>query len=95
MKALWWDNGGSAIDYKRLDEGLFQFPRSNQVSVDLSRQGDASNLCCGIWNSHMSTLRTCVIVRVTVFRFGGVFAIFPRTFYRVGSYREVVTIDGA
>ena len=36
MKVLWWDDGGLAIYYKRLEEGEFQFPRSNKVSVEIT-----------------------------------------------------------
>ena len=36
MKVLWWDDGGLAIYYKRLEQGEFQFPRSNEVSVEIS-----------------------------------------------------------
>lgn len=35
-KVLWWDQDGLAIYYKRLERGEFQFPRSNQVSFEIS-----------------------------------------------------------
>jgi transposase len=38
MKVLWWDDGGLAIYYKRLEQGEFQFPRSNKVSVAITRE---------------------------------------------------------
>src|SRR5580698_7407413 len=37
LKILWWDEGGLAIYYKRLEQGEFQFPRANTPSVEIRR----------------------------------------------------------
>lgn len=39
VKVLWWDHEGLAIYYKRLEQGEFQFPRSNATAIEItSRQ---------------------------------------------------------
>jgi transposase len=38
LKILWWDQGGLAIFYKRLERGEFQFPRSGETAVEISRE---------------------------------------------------------
>ncbi len=38
LKILWWDEGGLAIYYKRLEHGEFQFPRANTPSVQIGRE---------------------------------------------------------
>jgi transposase len=37
VKVLWWDREGLAIYYKRLERGEFQFPRSNERAVEITR----------------------------------------------------------
>jgi len=37
VKVLWWDQQGMAIYYKRLDRGVFQFPRSQETAVEINR----------------------------------------------------------
>lgn len=36
VKILWWDNGGLAIFYKRIERGTFVFPASDAKSVAIS-----------------------------------------------------------
>lgn len=38
IKALYWDNNGFVILYKRLEEGKFQWPRSDNEVRDLTMQ---------------------------------------------------------
>lgn len=38
IKALYWDKNGFVILYKRLEEGKFQWPRSQSEVRDLSKQ---------------------------------------------------------
>jgi len=33
LKVLWWDRGGLAIYYKRLERGAFRFPAANEKSI--------------------------------------------------------------
>ncbi|NLG41661.1 MAG: IS66 family insertion sequence element accessory protein TnpB [Phycisphaerae bacterium] len=35
VKVLWWDREGMAIFYKRLEQGVFHFPRANTPSVEI------------------------------------------------------------
>jgi len=38
VKILWWDSGGYAIYYKRLERGTFQFPASGEKSIAIDSQ---------------------------------------------------------
>lgn len=38
VKALYWDNDGFAIWYKKLQKGIFRFPDSNQNYIELSAE---------------------------------------------------------
>lgn len=38
VKILWWDKNGLSIFYKRLERGEFRFPRSGEVSVEITRE---------------------------------------------------------
>lgn len=35
VKVLWWDEGGLAIYYKRLERGEFHFPRTNKPVIEI------------------------------------------------------------
>lgn len=37
LKILWWDDGGLAIFYKRLEKGTFRFPYSGEKSLVIDR----------------------------------------------------------
>jgi len=37
LKILWWDDGGLAIFYKRLERGTFRFPYSGEKSLVIDR----------------------------------------------------------
>lgn len=37
LKILWWDEGGLAIFYKRLEKGVFRFPYSGEKSLVIDR----------------------------------------------------------
>ncbi len=37
LKILWWDDGGLAIFYKRLERGTFRFPYSGEKSLVIER----------------------------------------------------------
>ena len=39
VKILWWDEGGLAIYYKRLERGEFPWPRTNKPAVEITREG--------------------------------------------------------
>ena len=39
IKILWWDEGGLAIYYKRLERGEFRFPRTNRPAVEITSEG--------------------------------------------------------
>lgn len=36
LKVLWWDQQGLAIYYKRLERGVFHFPRATEPSVEIT-----------------------------------------------------------
>jgi transposase len=37
LKILWWDEGGLAIYYKRLEQGEFQFPGASTPVVEITQ----------------------------------------------------------
>ncbi len=39
VKVLWWDRDGLAIYYKRLERGVFHWPRSGETAVEISHAG--------------------------------------------------------
>jgi transposase len=47
VKILWWDRDGLAIYYKRLERGVFPFPRSQETAVEISR-GQLLRLLSGL-----------------------------------------------
>lgn len=38
LKILWWDRDGLAIFYKRLERGMFRFPRSGDSAMTIDRR---------------------------------------------------------
>jgi transposase len=47
LKILWWDKGGLAIYYKRLERGEFQFPPSDAASMPIARE-ELARLLAGL-----------------------------------------------
>ena len=47
VKILWWDRDGLAIYYKRLERGVFRFPRSGEVAVEIT-SGQLLRLLSGL-----------------------------------------------
>jgi len=47
VKVLWWDDAGLAIFYKRLERGVFDFPRSAATAVELT-SGELLRLLSGL-----------------------------------------------
>lgn len=37
IKMLWWDRNGFWMFYKRLEKGVFQFPKKNDGALELTR----------------------------------------------------------
>lgn len=46
-KILWWDEGGLAIYYKRLERGSFRWPRGDATSVEIT-SGELLRLLSGL-----------------------------------------------
>jgi transposase len=38
LKILWWDEGGLAIYYKRLERDEFRFPRAGEAAVEITAE---------------------------------------------------------
>jgi len=47
LKALWWDRHGFCIHYRRLEEGVFEFPPAEGGAVEITA-GDLAMMIEGI-----------------------------------------------
>ena len=70
LKALWWDQDGLVIFYKRLEQGCFELPRSaderGQITLDATAPGGTRTLVRMAHRQGLLTARPGETVRQTL-----------------------------